>query len=185
MRQRCGKRWGWQRWSVIAGFPATVLLVGVTAVLWGTVGWAIPALAGLHDALGLSDGPIYSVRNLRDELALQPGVWLGRTVRLYAVATHVRVQYCPSPVDACVGAMPVFAAPGTALTPSLPLVWGLSDPMRARLRQFRLLAHVVPPQAPQWGRPATYRVILRRLPGLRCRMCYAAVLLDASPVAGL
>ncbi len=59
MRQRCGKRWGWQRWSVIAGFPATVLLVGVTAVLWGTVGWAIPALAGLHDALGLSDGPIY------------------------------------------------------------------------------------------------------------------------------
>jgi hypothetical protein len=186
MRQRGRQTWIGQRWSVIARFPATVLLLlGVTVVLWGTVGRTIPALASLHDALGLNDGPLYSVGNLRDELALQPGAWLGRTVWLYAVATHVRVQYCPYPLDACVGEMPVFAAPGSAPTPSLPLVWGLSDPTRARLRQVRLLASIVPPQAPHWGRPATYRVVLRRLPGPRCRRCYAAVLLDASPVAGL
>lgn len=185
MRQRCRQTGGWPRWSVSAGVRATVLLLGVTVVLWGTVGRAGPSLASLHDALGLSEGPIYSVEYMRDELVAQPRAWLGRTVRLYAVATHLRVQYCPFPVDVCVGEMPVFAAPGTAPTPSLPLVWGLSDPTRARLRQVRLLASIVPPQAPHWGRPATYRVVLRRLPGPRCRRCYAAVLLDASPVAGL
>jgi hypothetical protein len=145
----------------------------------------VPAVVSLRQALGVGEGQVYTVEYLRDRLTVQPGAELGRVIRVYAVATHIPIRYCPYPVDACVGEMPVLTDAGMMHTASLPLVWGLSDPLRAWLRQLPQITRVVPPQAPHWDRPAIYRVALRMLSGPGGHISYAAVLLDASPVTGL
>lgn len=127
----------------------------------------------------------YTVSQARNGLLWQPRAWLGRTVRMRAIAAHESRRYCPDPIATCVGVLPIFVdGPGATAT-ALPLVWGGSDRIRAQLRRLPLIAPFVSPQVPQWGRLATYLVSLRLAAGPTCHTCFVAVLVDASPVEGL
>ena len=165
--------------------------VGLVALVLSAMGLmvaciAVPYAGGWRRTDGLViSSPVYTVAQVQTGLLWQPHAWLRRTVWVYAVATHATERFCPYPIATCKGALPVLADRPGAAARGLPLVWGGTDPIRAQLRRLPLIAAFVPPQAPHWGRPAAYRVTLRLAAGAACHTCFAAVLVDASPVAGL
>jgi hypothetical protein len=131
-----------------------------------------------------SAGPVYSLAQIQARLAEQPGRWLGRTLRLRALA-----QPCPtwgSPHDPlhCATRQPVLVDPdGAALDPPLPLAAGPGDPLLDVLRGLPLVGRLLPAQRLAWERPAAYRVRLGLRASRTCgaATCYQALLQDAMP----
>jgi hypothetical protein len=119
---------------------------------------------------------VYTVPDLCARLAAHPAQWVGRAIRLRAVAV----------------ALPLWGTPGRALTRrlvtrlvdaggggSLPVVLGPQDRLLATLRGLPVARVLVPaPQVLVWQRPTVYRVQLEALHGPGGDI-YEAVLLDA------
>ena len=125
-----------------------------------------------------SDGPIYTISALRIHLLQAPSHWLDRTLRVWAVP-----DYCA----ACGDWLPALADPtpqrGAA---SLPVVPGPAPRLLAALRMLPVVGRYAPaPQTLVWGRPAVYRIQVRRvacaLPLVLSVYCAEAVLVDAAP----
>jgi hypothetical protein len=115
------------------------------------------------------------VAGLRAHLLLEPASWVHRTVKVRAV---------PAVCTPCGDWLPGLVDPATHSTARfLPLVMGDAPPLLASLRRLPLVRRFAPPQALVWGRPAVYRVRLRRIACLvpRDLVCAAAVLVDAAP----
>lgn len=147
---------------------------------------AIVLVAGLClQARGTASGagPVYSLAQIQARLAEQPWRWLGRTLRLRALA-----QPCPtwgSPHDPlhCATWQPVLVDPdGAALDPPLPLATGPGDPLLDRLRELPLVGQLLPAQRLVWEQPEAYRVRLVMRASRTCSAapCYEALLLDAA-----
>ena len=149
--------------------------------------------AGLVGALVLTvgdtggprgQGPVYTVAQVEAELAGQPERWLGRTVRLRAIADPCPMWGSPSMGLHCLNAQPVLVDQEGSRADSLPLTWRQQGALLASLRGVPLLGKLVPaPQVLGWEARATYRVRLRAAPATNCGYlrCYEAVLLDAAP----
>jgi hypothetical protein len=136
----------------------------------------------------LNQGPVYSVAEVRAQLADNPGTWVGRTVRVRGLA-----EACQAPgtvadlplAEACSYWPPDLHDPDPAAgaTKPLPLVWGTQSPLLAWLRHVPLLSRLAPPAStPRWWALATYRVQLQRAPDWLCDVtpCYQALVLAAA-----
>ena len=139
----------------------------------------------LHALVPPRGGPVYSVGALWARVHRDPDRWVGRTVRLYAVA-----ERCASPISdsvtACIDPRPaLFDAASQPRLALLLLPEGAAAPLRAWLRRLPLVGSLVPaPPAPRWDAPAVYRIQLRArpcspAPPVPQPQCYEALLLDA------
>ena len=155
----------------------TILLV--LAVL----GWAgSPAWGRVPHVLGTLSaalrGPVYTVAQLQRAVARDPDGWDGRQVLVQGRAALYRTW---SPPDSIVTRL-ALVDPGRAdSTVSLSLQWGSPDPLLASWRRLPVVGRLVPPpQRPQWGTLAVYRIQLHGQPG-GFPGGDDAVLLDAAP----
>jgi hypothetical protein len=134
---------------------------------------------------GSDSSPVYSMAQIQAHLAQQPERWLGRTVRLLALAQQCLTWGSPHNVLHCAGWRPVLVDPDdTALDPPLPLVTESSTPLLGLLRRLPLVGRLLPVQRLVWERPEVYRVRLLRARTPRSCLassCYQALLLDAAP----
>jgi hypothetical protein len=136
--------------------------------------------------------PVYSVAALSADLRREPAAWVGRTVRVRAIAEVCTVCGGWQPVqpsgpgtDTAAPLPPTLlkSAEGTGATAAIPIVIAPGSPPPAFLRQIPLLDRLVAaPHTVQWSVVAVYRV---QLCAAGCAaglppQCYAAVLLDAA-----
>jgi hypothetical protein len=129
---------------------------------------------------------VYSLAQIDAHLAQQPERWMGRTLRLWALA-----QPCPnwgSPLNPihCSALQTVLVDPDdSALDPPLPLAAGSGDQLLGLLRTMPMLGRWLPVQRLAWEHPATYHVRLHATQAGSCRPppCYEAELLDAAPTS--
>ncbi len=148
---------------------------------------ALPGGVLLSAARPSSPAPLYALSTVRAGLLHAPGRWVGRTVRVYAVAGKPCVAWMGGVHPACISWQPALldmAAPSAA--DALPLRVASPTPLLAALRRLPLARWLVgAPQQIRWGMPATYRVRLQAAAGAACGVarCYAALLLDAPPSA--
>jgi hypothetical protein len=138
-----------------------------------------------------SQDPVYSVSTLRADLRRDPEAWVGRTVRVRAIAQVCEVcggqqVRLPGTGTDAAGSLPLMLlmpAEATGGAEPLPLVIAPGSPRLEFLRHVPLLDHLVPaPQTIQWAVVAVYRVQLRVA---ICAAgvpppCYATVVLDAT-----
>jgi hypothetical protein len=155
--------------------PFAVALAGL--VLAGGLALAVSTVSTGVGAFG----PVYTVSELRADLADNPHAWLGHTVLVRGVALGLA---CP-PNASCVFAWPALVdADATGPGSFLPLSMGPANPLLALLRRLPLVGRFVPgPQLLRWGRPAIYRVQVQDAAGTSPNGTrrYAAVLLDPAP----
>lgn len=174
---------GWRvRVGRRCGVLAALLLASVVVAWTGPGAWR--RLAPTVGAF--SPTPAYTLSNLLVTLQRDPNDWLGRVVRVRAIAagtprwlpaagslTRIADMRQPRLVDAGAGA-------------SVPLLFSPSDRLLAALRRLPLIGPAVPSaQQPRWGEPAVYRIQIQRRINPACSSCYEAVLLDAAPGATL
>jgi hypothetical protein len=130
---------------------------------------------------------VYTVAQVRDHLARDRAAWVGRTVRIRALAEPCPARGNPYGPMGCPRPQPDLADPeGADLADPLPLVVGSGSPLLAALRRLPLVGGWVPPlPAPPWEVLHTYQVRLQAAPGGSCgvALCFEAVLLDAAPGA--
>ena len=181
-------------------------LILVALILASGAGAAVVRGAGSFSA-------VYSVAELRADLARHPGAWLGHTVLVRGVVSGGWFPLVLHGVGAGSGRpvvvfhramLPAPALPplpggfltGARLTDSstpsptasLPLALGGEDPLLAFLRRLPWVGRFVPPpRGLQWGASAIYHVRLQAAPSGSCghAVCYEAVLLDSMPQAPL
>jgi hypothetical protein len=129
--------------------------------------------------------PVYAVAALRTDLARTPGNWVGRTVRVEAVAGVRCVAWMGGPSPACSTWRPALLAPGAAGDDEgLTLVSAPQPALLAVLRRLPFAGRLLPgPPQIRWGALSTYRVRLHAAPARSCSSppCYEALLLDAAP----
>ena len=150
-------------------------LVGAAAVLFCVA-------AGMAEA---PTGPIYTVAALHLQLARRGTWWLGRTVRVRAVAADCIPRVDAPPDEPCVRLPPSLIDTGVR-EPTLwfPIDLGNPSPLLAVLRALPAVGYLAPsPQRLRWRTVQTYRV---QLTSMRCNLgqtppCVAAVVLDAAP----
>jgi hypothetical protein len=134
-------------------------------------------------AIRSAEGPVYSVATLQAGLAHQPGVWLGRTVRVRGVAVPPGCVVRESML--CLKESSGVAYIVDPITCAfLPLSRGAANALLSLLRHLPLAGTLAPAaQTPHWGELTTYRAQLRVVPPARCALapCYQAALLDAAP----
>lgn len=163
---------------------------------WGPIGLMVAA-ASIVTALALaialclpspgsslSTSPVYSMAQIQAYLARQPGQWLGRTVRLWALAQPCPTWGSPHSPLHCAGWQPQLVDPDdAALNPPLPLVARSGGSLFGLLRRLPLVGRLLPVQRLVWERPEAYRVRLRAQTSRSClaSSCYEALLLDAAP----
>lgn len=133
-------------------------------------------------------GPVYAVGAVRAGLAHDPQAWIGRTVRLRAVADDCLSWAAPAYVLYCRSRQPVLRdASTTGGSDALPALLAPDAGPLASLRQLPLLARWLPAtQHLWWHVPRTYVVRLSRLPADACwpaTPCVAAFLLHADRTA--
>jgi hypothetical protein len=127
--------------------------------------------------------PVYALSALQTGVSERPVTWVGRTLRVQAIAT---TGYCFRPVSiqspACDTWRPALSDPIASVAP-LPLAWSDASLLLVFLRRLPLLGPALPPSpAVHWGSVATYRVRLAPAPATACASppCYQALLLDAA-----
>lgn len=132
-----------------------------------------------------SPSPIYSMAAVQAGLIRSPGAWVGRTIRVRAVASTPCVTWMSGVNPTCISWRPALldlsAASGEA---ALPLRRAPQSPLLAALRRLTLARWLVAaPQQVQLGVLTTYRVLLQTAPSTVCgaARCYEALLLDAAP----
>jgi hypothetical protein len=133
--------------------------------------WLIPRMDGG------TMGSVYTVAQLTDDLAAHPESWVGRVVRVRAVAIIVAQPVGNEPL----ALWPIVSRLNnpTGGGSSLLLVLGSEDRVLGALRRLPVLGGLVPPpQVRVWERPSLYRIRLEVVPDLG-NESYAAVLLDA------
>jgi hypothetical protein len=153
---------------------------GHPGFLLALLGLALMSVA-ISFAIRSGEGPVYSVATLQAGLARQPGVWLGRPVRVRGIVALCLSSDGQSDPPYCHGSTYLMDASEASWV--LPLAWGRQDSVLAVLRRVPLLSGLLPAlQAVRWEEVATYRVELRTMPGEPCgtAACYEAVLLDAA-----
>jgi hypothetical protein len=163
-----------------SGTSATPFIVRLLAVALLGVGSLL-----LIAATSPPSGPVYSVSAVRAGLVRSPGLWVGRAVRVHAVAGNRCVSWMGGANPTCISWWPALLDPSasTAQT-TLPLRGVPRHPLLAALGRLPLVSRLVPaPQTIRWGALATYRVRLRAASTSACDQspCYAALLLDAAP----
>jgi hypothetical protein len=126
-------------------------------------------------------GAVYSVAGLHERLAAHPAAWVGRPLRVRALAGACTTQSGTGP---CLYWQPELtdpdAPPGAW---ALPLARGSSPPLLALLRRLPLLGDLAPPpQRPHWGQTRVYSLLLQAGPCFTGDPppCYEAVLIDAA-----
>jgi hypothetical protein len=134
-------------------------------------------------AIRSAEGPVYSVATVQAGLAHQPGVWLGRTVRVRGLAVPPGCVVRESML--CVKESSGFAYIVDPITGAvLPLSRGAANALLSVLRHLPLVGTLAPAaQTPHWGELTTYRAQLLVVPSASCTLapCYQAALLDAAP----
>ena len=137
------------------------LLLALAALGWAVARPAVQAPRALSTMRVWALGPVYTVTDVERHMA--HGDWVGRTVLVQGRAALDRTW---SPPDSI---LPLF------------LQWGSPDPLLASWRRLPLVGRLVPPpQRPQWGTLAVYRIQLQGRPS-GFPGGDDAVLLDAAP----
>jgi hypothetical protein len=132
----------------------------------------------------VSTGQVYSLAQIQAHLAQQPGQWLGRTVRLFALAQPCPTWGSPSNPLHCASWQPELGDPDDmTLDPPLRLAAGPSDPLLDLLGRLLVVRQLLPLQRLVWERPVAYRVRLGVQATRPCiaSSCYEVLLLDAAP----
>jgi hypothetical protein len=167
---------GHRAWGPIGPLVAAACVVAVMALV---IAQYLPA-----PGTGSDSSPVYSMAQIQAHLTQQPERWLGRTVRLWALAQPCPTWGSPHSALQCAGWRPVLVDPDdTALDPPLPLVTGSRTPLLGLLRRLPLVGGLLPVQRLVWERPQAYRVRLLRARTPRSCLassCYQALLLDAA-----
>jgi hypothetical protein len=161
--------------------PVAGLLHLVGLGLAGLVLWA--AIHGVSAATGMATtSPVYTVAEVRANLARHPAAWIGRTAWVRGLACWMGLGLAPH--ARCLYDRPTLRdADGTAV---LPLGGGAPDPLLASLRRLPPAGQLLSlPQRPRWGALGTNHIRLLAMPATACwdAPCYAALLLDAAPAA--
>lgn len=137
--------------------------------------------------------PVYSLATVWAGLSQSPSGWVGRTVRVRALAGNPCLTWMHDAYPACIYGRPALLEPSapniaTALplrgAPPTSLLAALPSPLLAALNRLHLARWLAPaPQQIRWGAPAIYRVRLQVAPFTFCgaARCYEALLLDAAP----
>lgn len=127
-------------------------------------------------------GPVYSVGGLWARVLRDPDRWVGRTVRVRAVAERCAAPIADS-VTSCRDARPaLFDAGSQPRIAVILLPDGAAPTMREWLRRLPLVGPLIPaPVAPRWGVVTDYTLQVRGVPcvspaGPPCQD-YAALLL--------
>jgi hypothetical protein len=154
------------------------------AIAWLIAGLAVVLAAGYAaDAYRSTDhSPVYTVGELQAHLADNARGWVGRSVRVRAIA-----MYCWSPdvemLGECYEIRPRLQDQG-GYGAAITLEWRTLNPPWQFLTHLPLIGRLVPPaQVIHWDTVATYRVQLRKLPAGPQAMppSYVALLPDAVP----
>jgi hypothetical protein len=133
-------------------------MIRILTLLRITIGLAAAAWAAHASVQSTSQGPVYSLAEVRGQLTRDPQEWLGRIVRVRA-----RAQLCPPEIaDAGVGCSPwhPVLAPLEASDPTepLPLVRGSGFSLSAFVRRLTLLDYLLPGlQVVDWGSVSSTR----------------------------
>lgn len=128
----------------------------------------------------LEQDRVYTVTEMRAELAHDRAAWLGRTVRVRGFLLG-----CPRAV--CPGHEPKVSPPLlmdlTQPAYGLAVAWTGPDPLSSFLRRLPVVGTLVPaPQVPHWETVATYRVRFHVPAAGTCPSpsCYEAMVLDSA-----
>jgi hypothetical protein len=134
---------------------------------------------------GRAGGMVYTVAQVQAHLVGDAPAWVGRAVRVHALAEPCPAWGSPHAPLHCREPEPVLVDPaGADLADPLPLVVGPGSPLLAALRRLPLAGGWVPTlPAPPWEVLRTYRVRLQAATGSSCdaTACFAALLLDVAP----
>jgi hypothetical protein len=142
-------------------------------------------LAGVVGGHQPDPGPVYTVAALRQRLAAQPAAWVGRTVLVRAIAEPCPWWGAAEHLRRCAARPLVLVAAATEqVAAPLPLVRPAPPPLLTRVRSLPLLGALLPqpPELPLFTL-ARFRVRLLAPPAGAGTDCYAALLLDAVPLA--
>jgi hypothetical protein len=160
--------------------PLKLLLAPALAL---TSLWAHAVLAP-HPADPGAAGSLYTVAQLRERLAANPRAWVGRVVRVRAIAYGCWALGGPGNAKCRIWRPSLIDRIGQA--DPLALSWAPPNPLLATLRQLPLVGDLLPPpQGTDWDVPAVYRVRIRVVAAGQCgaAACYQALLVDAAPDA--
>ena len=157
--------------------PATILLVLAVLGWAGSPAWGrVPHVLGPLGAALL--GPVYTVAQLQQAVARDPDGWAGRQV---LVQGQIVTYHTWSPPDSIVTRLALVDPGRSDSILPLFLQWGSPDPLLASWRRLPVVGRLVPPpQRPQWGTLAVYRIQLPSRPSGLPEGA-DAVLLDAAP----
>jgi hypothetical protein len=149
---------------------------------------AVALAAGIVPATGRRvGGSVYTVAQVQAHLVDDATTWVGRTVRVRALAEPCPAWGSPHSPLHCRRLAPVLVDPaGTDLADPLPLVVRPGSPLLAALRRLPLAGGLLAAApAPPWEVLRTYRVRLQAAPGSSCGAvsCFAALLLAVAPGA--
>lgn len=154
----------------------------------------IVALAGIALAVGLAlvvsggvaaVGPVYTVSELRADLAHDPQAWLGHTVLVRGMPVGAPVS-CPATASCAFMPLGLMDPPASRPGSYLLLSMGPPNPLLALLRRLPLVGRFMPgPQLLRWTTPAIYRIQIQGTAGTSRGVParYEALLLDAAPPA--
>lgn len=125
--------------------------------------------------------PVLSLATLQSDLQHNPAAWLGRRVRVHAVAVQCQ-GWLVDPAS-CFQWQPALVDARDAAAPALPLVADPAPSAPPWLRSLPIIAGLWPWRRPiQWGTPADYMVRVQVRP---CAVgslitCYTAMLQGVS-----
>jgi len=148
--------------------------ITVVVTLW------LGAIVATRSIWGDTPGPIYTVAVLQAHLDHKPAAWLGRTLRIHAVAVRC-LAWLAGPRSPCIDQQPALVDANDATMAALPLAAQPPPPVLAWLRSLPIIGRFAPPpHAIQWGIPADYTL---QVQAIACAMagtspCYQALLQD-------
>jgi hypothetical protein len=169
---------GQRRVSVSKSYVAAALLALLVIALGGHLEVAIARA-------NQGPTPVFSVSQIRADLARYPKYWVGRTVRVRGILQGP-FTFCGATRPCPPSLWGLIDAENESVTPDrlLPVVAGAPAPLWAALRHLPMVATLEPaPQLLRFGLPTIYRLQLRAAPTLCAgdtRLpCAEGVLVDA------
>ncbi len=141
------------------GPAAAMVVVGMLLI---ASAWIAPAVLGPP-----SSSAVYSVAQVRDELAHAPWHLAGQTVWVRGVLQSTVTFPCAFTRGSCEGAEIRLTGEGRDSATGFPLVLEPAAPLALWLRRLPLVGGMSAVQQPRWGVIGSYqvRVQVRRVPG--------------------